>query len=212
MSCSLPSKPFSDPKDCDPHRQPKSETRQPKSWWHFTFPAALSLLVWACTPAKECEENPQADCFCTEQFDPVCGCNGQTYSNACAANCAGIASYTRGPCRGTTELDGRWRLTRIHLGDNNYRQAPEQPVVYVALSQGALNGFGGCRHFQGQYVVTERGIAIPVIHGGKSDCLEHSQFESMFMERLRTAGHYHLEGNTLIFDCGAGEQLYFERE
>lgn len=178
----------------------------------LAFSAALSLLCWACTPAKDCEENPQTHCSCTEQYDPVCGCNNRTYSNVCAAHCAGIATYSKGPCRGATELDGRWRLTRINLGDNNFRQAPDQPVVFMVLNRGNLNGFGGCHFFQGQYVVTERGISVPMLQGGKADCLDHSPLESMFMERLRTAGPYHLEGNTLRLDCGATGQLYFERE
>ena len=39
------------------------------------------------------------DCVCTLQYDPVCGCNNKTYGNACAANCAGITSYTNGACQ-----------------------------------------------------------------------------------------------------------------
>ncbi|GHA75890.1 Kazal-type serine protease inhibitor family protein [Pontibacter akesuensis] len=38
------------------------------------------------------------DGMCTMQYDPVCGCNGQTYSNACVADNAGVTSYTQGAC------------------------------------------------------------------------------------------------------------------
>lgn len=32
-------------------------------------------------------------------YDPVCGCNGETYSNSAAAEVyGGVTSYTKGPC------------------------------------------------------------------------------------------------------------------
>ncbi len=61
----------------------------------FLFSAALTT---ACNPAKKCQENPQADCMCTKQYDPVCGCNQKTYGNACEAKCAGITTFTKGEC------------------------------------------------------------------------------------------------------------------
>jgi hypothetical protein len=36
-------------------------------------------------------------CICPFVFDPVCGCDGQTYSNACFASCE-VRSFTPGAC------------------------------------------------------------------------------------------------------------------
>jgi hypothetical protein len=42
-----------------------------------------------------CRETPE---ICTLQFDPVCGCDDQTYGNACEANAAGVSVAREGAC------------------------------------------------------------------------------------------------------------------
>ncbi|MBK9149961.1 MAG: hypothetical protein IPM26_02835 [Saprospiraceae bacterium] len=59
----------------------------------------LLLTSFLSCKKDECRENPKTDCFCTEQYDPVCGCNNKTYGNACHANCAGITDFVKGECK-----------------------------------------------------------------------------------------------------------------
>ena len=61
---------------------------------YTTLLFSISMFLSGC---NRCIPQEDPDCFCTLQYDPVCGCDNKTYGNACAAECANV-DYEDGEC------------------------------------------------------------------------------------------------------------------
>lgn len=74
----------------------------------FIYLTLLAFMLSACQQhassiekavVKEpCMGPAKKDAMCTMQYDPVCGCDGKTYSNACVAKVAGVLRMEPGAC------------------------------------------------------------------------------------------------------------------
>jgi len=66
--------------------------KTPGDYCHMTIAAQCG----AADQTGTCQPKPEA---CTMDYSPVCGCDGQTYSNECVANSNGISAAYAGECR-----------------------------------------------------------------------------------------------------------------
>lgn len=81
----------------------------------------MTILLTACqqasvqTPAEglkdsniakeqPCKGPADLERMCTMHYQPVCGCDNQTYSNQCVAKTKGVLRMTEGACDGSDQL------------------------------------------------------------------------------------------------------------
>ena len=67
---------------------------------NLLFSGILFFSLVSCEKNKTCIDSTQINdsITCIEIYNPVCGCDGNTYDNYCYADKAGVTSYVAGEC------------------------------------------------------------------------------------------------------------------
>jgi hypothetical protein len=129
--------------------------------------AAACTLVTACERELECAA--QSDCradelcsfslgdgcgqtgstgfcqarpvVCAGTFDPVCGCDGRSYENACSALSSGISIAQRGLCGGETNADGGVDADVVRDGDTHEEGGSDPSLIACSAALSCPEGW-----------------------------------------------------------------------
>jgi hypothetical protein len=102
----------------------------------------LALVVPFLGGAHGCEPEPPPppECICTADYSPVCGVDGITYSNPCAAECEGVEIAHPGECESVCRTGADCRVGERCVVDPIPLAAPPD----VCLLPGCVEPVGHC--------------------------------------------------------------------
>jgi hypothetical protein len=153
---------------------------------------------------------PKEDCFCTAQFDPVCGCDGKVYGNPCEAACSNIYILYKGEC-GNNKILGKWNYLGSINDDKVNLSSPSKNIAFdkVAItfdnSRSAndllsLSSISSINYLSGEYTLLANNQLK--ISNMSSTYIEGSadarKFENQYIDDLKNVKAYRFKNDLLI--------------
>jgi heat shock protein HslJ len=194
----------------------------------ITLLALFAFQFTNCTKSVNeisCEENIKADCVCTTQYDPVCGCNNVTYGNACNAACANIEVVSKGECKNNL-LSRDWVFMGFKNEDkvdissgkvaHSFREmrikfeGVNADLKRTASGQSAVNLFVAFYNLGANNAITIEGFIMTKIAGTEAA----NNYEMKFIDSLGEVKTYEVQNeNRLLLNLetnGKSEVMVFK--
>jgi heat shock protein HslJ len=196
---------------------------------------SAGLLYVSCGKENDslCTAKPKEDCVCTQQYEPVCGCDEKVYGNECEAACNNIGVLYRGEC-GKNPLLGNWNFLgyldadkvnlsnpvkkipfdNVHIMFNNISSTNNK---YTLTGRSSINFIGGEYFIRAEYKAeTDNNLTMDSFFWTKiGGSLEALKFEQSFIENLRSSTSYKVTRDILTIklwkEGSIAEEMVFQK-
>lgn len=115
------------------------------------------------------------------------------------------ANQGQPPAQSTALLDTRWMLVSLHgsapIGDRE---------ITLSFEEASVKGSAGCNTYGGSYTISEDRLHLSGVYATEMACMEPvgiMEQEQAYLNALRAAARYRVDGSRLEMYDGAGAQL-----
>ena len=107
-----------------------------------------------------------------------------------------------------TLMGTRWQVATFE----GQTPIPGSQITITFLEKGNIQGFGGCRGFESEYIEIDQGIRVTTIAMNEEPCNDQDLLvqEQNFTDYFTWADHFKMVDETLILVTQRGEQIVFE--